>query len=78
MYEHNVINRIKLIKTRQAMYVERSTEIHFVYSLLQWKKLSVTYSGFVFVALGIQLTKIMRNIVVRILPTCSLFVHFVS
>jgi hypothetical protein len=50
-------------KTRQAMYIQRNTEVRSCNHCCSGKAISITYSEYVFVALGIQRAMRMRQIV---------------
>ena len=60
------------IHTRQAMYVQRNTEARSRNYRCRGKAISITYSAYVSVALGIQHAKRMRRIILSSVACPSL------
>jgi len=64
--------------TRQAMYVQRNIEVRPDNHCCKGKAISITYSEYVFVALGTQHAMRLRYIVACGLSGCAVFFHVTS
>ena len=64
--------------TGQAVHVQRNNEARSCYHCCGGEAVSITYSEFVFVALGIKHTMRMRNIAICGLPRSTTFFHINS
>ena len=65
-------------KARQTVYVWRNTEPLSCNHCCCGKAISVSYSGYVFVVLGIQHAMRMRHIVICGLPRSTILFHIIS
>jgi hypothetical protein len=63
---------------RQALYVKYNTEAHSYNHCCSRKSISVTYSEYVLVALGIQYAMRMCHIVIWHLSDSTIFFHIIS
>ena len=66
------------IKTRQAMHIQRNTEVHSCKHRCCGKAISITYSEFVLITFAIQHEICMHHIVTCGLSGSTIFFHIIS
>ena len=66
------------INIRQVMFVERNIKAPSCNHCCDGKAISITYSEYVFVALGIQRAMRIRHIIICGLPGFSVFFHIIA